>query len=59
MNYADHYDRVSQSYDQFFDNEAAATEVIKYLDLQPEDKLADVGGGTGAMAEILHKKVGK
>ena len=59
MNYADHYDRLSQCYDQFYDNETAAKEIIKYLDLQPEDRLVDVGGGTGAMAEVIHKKVGK
>lgn len=32
---------------------------IKYLNLQPEDRLADVAGGTGGVAEIIHKRVGK
>ena len=58
-NYAEHYDHLSQFYDRFYDNENAASVAIKYLDLQPEDKLADVGGGTGGVAEIIHKKVGK
>ena len=57
--HADHYDRLSQCYDQFYDNETVATLAIKYLDLQPEDRLADVGGGTGGVAEIIHKRVGK
>ena len=54
-----HYDHMSQFYDQYFDNETAATMAIKYLNLQPEDRLADVGGGTGCIAEIIHKRVGK
>ena len=32
---------------------------IKYLNLQPEDRLADVAGGTGGVAEIIHKRVGE
>ena len=59
MYHADHYDHLSQCYDQFYDNEAAAKMVIKYLDLQPEDRLADVGGGTGGLAEAICKRVGK
>ena len=32
---------------------------IKYLDLKPTDKLADIGGGTGAVAEMISKRTGE
>ena len=57
--HAEHYDHLSQFYDRFYDNETAASVAIKYLDLQPEDRLADVGGGTGGVAELIYKRVGK
>ena len=55
----DHYDQLAHCYDEFNDNEPAATLAIKYLDLQPEDRVADVGGGTGSIAEVMYKRVGK
>ena len=60
--YTEHYDHLSQFYDRVYGNEntsSVASVAIKYLDLQPDDMLADVGGGTGGIAEIIHKKVGK
>ena len=55
----DHYDQLAKYYDQFHDGDAVTMLAIEYLDLQPDDRVADIGGGTGSIAEVMHKKVGK
>ena len=33
--------------------------IIKELDIQPDDNVADVGAGTGAVTEIIWNRVGE
>ena len=39
--------------------EPMADLVVKYLPLDPDDHLADVGGGTGAISHLVWKKAGE
>ena len=55
-----HYDKRADKIDDLWDFvlEGYADTAIKYLDLKPTSKLADIGGGTGAVAEIISRKAG-
>lgn len=56
-----HYKAVAKDYDSFigymYDEVADIT--CRWLNLQPSDSLADIGGGTGAISSLIHGKAGK
>ena len=55
-----HYADVANRYDNLygFSYHYVADFAIKHLKLQPDDHLADIGAGTGAIASLIRKKAG-
>ena len=53
--YTDHYNAIAKKYDDLFGfwYGPLATLLIPLLELNPDDKIADIGGGTGEMAERI------
>lgn len=56
----DYYDAISSEYDDLwgFVHGAWADVIIKELDIQPNDHVAEIGAGTGALSEIIWNRVG-
>ena len=56
----DHFHKIAAKYDELFGTHysSIADRTIRLLDLQPDDKLVDVGGATGGVAEIIWKRAG-
>ena len=56
-----HYDRIAEKYDEymFYWYEPIAQLVARHLDLKPDDRVADIGGGTGGVAHRLWKIAGQ
>ena len=59
--FRDHYDLLACSYDDLYQPifKASLAPIIKNLALHPRDVLVDIGGGTGNLAEMIYKQVGK
>ena len=59
-NYVGHYDRLADKYDQFYGyrNDTMAELAIKWTSITPNDKVVDIGGGSGGVAEIIKTKAG-
>ena len=58
--FSDHYGSVADKFDYFFQefHEANIPILIECLDLQPHHIIADIGSGTGIIAEKLYEKCG-
>ena len=58
--FIDHYNRVARDYDHLFDHvyEAIAAIAVKHLNLSPDDRLAEIGGGTGEVTHLIWKMAG-
>ena len=58
---APQYASVAPRYDDLwgFTYQPIAELVVRYLQLEPDDHLADVGGGTGAVSHLMWKKAGE
>ena len=58
--YIDHFHKIAGKYDELFGAHYSrlADTAIRLLDLQPGDRLVDVGGGTGGVAEIIWTRAG-
>lgn len=58
--FIEHYRKIADNYDKFFSSHYnfQADTAIRLLDLQPNDRLVDVGGGTGGVAKIIWTKAG-
>ena len=56
-----HFTSVAPRYDELwgFTYEPIAEFIVQYLQLEPDDHLADVGGGTGAVSHLVWKKAGE
>ena len=56
----DHYSNIADNYDKFFASHYGfvADATIRLLGLQPDDKLVDVGGGTGGVARAIWTRAG-
>ena len=56
-----HYDKISAQYDSFYEYryQTFSELAVKWLDIVPSDRVADVGGGTGAVSELIARKVGE
>ena len=59
--FAAHYDQLAAQYDSFYwyTREAFSELAVKRLGIVPSDRVADVGGGTGAVSELIARKVGE
>ena len=57
---SDHYDNLEENYDEFYQpfHSGVLEKSLEHLKLQPDDRLVDVGGGTGALAETMSKRAG-
>ena len=57
----EHYDSIARGYDDLhrYWTSRCADLVVKWLAIQPQDKIADIGGGTGAIAEAIKMKCGE
>ena len=55
-----HFSRVAARYDELcrFAYEPKVKLAMKYLQLEPDDLLADVGGGTGEISHLVWKTAG-
>ena len=55
-----HFKDVANRYDELygFVYEELSQLTVKHLQLQPDDLLADVGAGTGAISHLIWKKAG-
>ena len=58
---ADHFHKIAGKYDELFgmNYSRIADVAIRLLDLQPHDRLVDVGGGTGGVAKFMWTKAGQ
>ena len=57
---ADHYNNLEEKYDEFYRpfHSGVLDKALQHLNLQPDDRLVDIGGGTGALAEIMAERAG-
>ena len=55
-----HYSDVAARYDELYEftNEYIAEFAVKHLRLNPDDRLTDIGAGTGAVTSLIWKKSG-
>jgi len=55
-----HYNTVASEYDHHHGHvyEFLATVALKHLNLSPDDRLVEIGGGTGEVAHLLWKMAG-
>ena len=55
-----HYSDVATDYDDLygFTNDYIAGFAVKHLQLKPDDLLADIGAGTGAISSLIWEKSG-
>ena len=60
-NVVQHYKKVAPKYDQFYNYiySEQANITVRWLDLSPSDRLADVGGGTGGISTLVWKEASK
>ena len=58
--FTDHYNKIAGEYDHLFDHvyEAIVAIAVKHLNLSPDDRLAEIGGGTGEVAHLIWKMAG-
>ena len=58
--FAAHYNTVASEYDSHHGHayEFIATVALKHLNLSPDDRLVEIGGGTGEVAHLLWKMAG-
>ena len=58
--FTDHYNKIAGEYDHLFDHvfEAIVAVAVKHLNLSPDDRLAEIGGGTGEVAHLIWKMAG-
>ena len=58
--FIDHYNKIAGEYDHLFDHvyETIAAIAVKHLNLSPDDRLAEIGGGTGEVAHLIWKMAG-
>ena len=58
--FPDHYDNLEENYDKFYQpfHSGILEKCLEHLKLEPDDRLVDVGGGTGALAETMSKRAG-
>ena len=56
-----HFTRIATRYDEMcrFMYEPTAKLAVKYLQLEPDDLLGDVGGGTGEISHLVWKTAGQ
>ena len=54
------YSDVAASYDKLsdFKYDPISRLAVQHLELQPRDKLVDIGAGTGAQSHLIWKKAG-
>ena len=59
-NFTDHYNKIAGEYDHLYDHvfEAIVAVAVKHLNLSPDDRLAEIGGGTGEVAHLIWKMAG-
>ena len=59
--YIAHYNNLAEHYDSLYAyvNEKTSEIVIQWLSLTPDDRLADIGGGTGGVSESIWKSAGR
>ena len=57
----DHYDSLAKNYDDLHTHwtSRCAELAAKWLAIQSQDKIADIGGGTGAVAEAIKMRCGE
>ena len=55
-----HFTRIASSYDELYSfvYKPVAKFAVRYLQLQPDDLLADVGAGTGRTSHLIWKETG-
>ena len=55
-----HYSDIAGHYDDMygFTNDYTAEFVVKHLQLKPDDRLVDIGAGTGQISSLIWKKAG-
>ena len=55
-----HYADVANRYDELygFTKDYVAEFAVKHLQLKPDDHLADIGAGTGAISSLIWRKAG-
>ena len=55
-----HYNTIAREYDDLhrYIYDLAATAALKHLNLSPDDRLVEIGGGTGELAHLLWKMAG-
>ena len=56
----DHYNKIAGEYDHLYDHvfEVIVAVAVKHLNLSPDDRLAEIGGGTGEVAHLIWKMAG-
>ena len=56
----EHYSKIAGRYDEFYSAHysSLADTAIRLLKLQADDRVVDVGGGTGGVAEIIRTRAG-
>ena len=61
MDNLEHYNSIARGYDDLHSHwiSRCADLAVKWLAIQPQDKIADIGGGTGAVAEAIKMKCGE
>ena len=58
--FTDHYNKIAGEYDHLYDHvyEAIVAVAVKHLNLSPDVRLAEIGGGTGEVAHLIWKMAG-
>ena len=58
--FTDHYNKIAVEYDHLYDHvyEAIVAVTVKHLNLSPDDRLAEIGGGTGEVAHLIWRMAG-